>query len=300
MKNYMNIHRLLFSLFVLAWLVYINYSVYVFCHRIEFPSLQVHESSLLKMKDGLDENKSFVFKHEKIITSEDLKLDALYISESAQKSNKLVILFHGFHMDKYSLVNEASAFIKMGLDVLLVDFRAHGNSDGEVITFGLDEAKDVRSTYEYAKNLGYKEILLYGSSMGAVSIVRAVSSFDLEPKKIILEMPYLNVKNLIKAFYRHSGEHVLNSYYIYYLPLFYLSSPLINQIDMLNDLKRITTSVMINWGSFDIIVSRDDFDLIRSVAGKTSTINIYENSGHQSFLINDKDKWEKEISKFLN
>ena len=42
---------------------------------------------------------------------------------------------------------------------MLVDFRAHGNSDGNTCTIGYDESEDVKLAYDYISNKGEKNIV---------------------------------------------------------------------------------------------------------------------------------------------
>lgn len=85
-----------------------------------------------------------------------------------------MILFHGYR----SLgIRDFSCAVQMyyeaGLNVLLVDQRAHGKSEGKLITFGVKERRDVLSwinrLLEYDGNI--KRILLGGMSMGATTVM---------------------------------------------------------------------------------------------------------------------------------
>jgi len=71
-----------------------------------------------------------------------------------------VLLFHGHGSSKSGIIAEATAFHQMGWNVFVTDFRAHGNSEGEVCTIGANEAKDVKAAYDYIRASGEK-ILSY-------------------------------------------------------------------------------------------------------------------------------------------
>jgi hypothetical protein len=104
------------------------------------------------------------------------------------EGSPLVILFHGYAGEKSSLLNEAKGFIALGASVLLIDFRGSGGSSESYTTIGVHEALDVRSVYVYAKqHLNHPRILLFGQSMGAVAILKAIHDGDIHPDGVMLE-----------------------------------------------------------------------------------------------------------------
>jgi uncharacterized protein len=116
-----------------------------------------------------------------------------------------IILFHGHGGNKAGALNEAATFHKLNYHVLLVDFRAHGNSEGTVCTIGADEAKDVKAAYEYVSSNNEKNIIFWGVSMGAAAEMKAVHDYDLKPASMILEMPFSNLVAAVKARCRMMG-----------------------------------------------------------------------------------------------
>ena len=100
----------------------------------------------------------------------------------------LVILFHGYAGEKSGLLEEAQVFLGLGCSMMLVDFRGSGGSSKSYTTIGINEAKDVATVHRYAKeHMGNRRVVLYGQSMGAVSIMRAVHAEEVYPDGVILE-----------------------------------------------------------------------------------------------------------------
>jgi hypothetical protein len=114
-------------------------------------------------------------------------------------SNPLVILFHGYSGDKTGLVPEARAFLDMGCSVLLVDFRGSGDSSESYTTVGFYEAEDVAAAADYArKQLPPARTILYGDSMGAAAILRAVAGCGAQPDAIIVEGIFDKMLNTVR------------------------------------------------------------------------------------------------------
>ena len=87
-----------------------------------------------------------------------------------------------------------------GRNVLLIDERCHGKSEGHTITFGILERKDVMNWIQYAiKRFGNVPIMLSGVSMGAATVLM-VSGMELPEnvKAVIADCPYDAPANIIK------------------------------------------------------------------------------------------------------
>ena len=110
------------------------------------------------------------------------------------------IQFHGY---RGQAVRDFSGGVRLpmesGHNVLLIDQRAHGKSEGHVITFGIKERKDVLSWIDFVKaRFGDDvKIALEGISMGAATVLMA-SNFDMpNVKAIFADCPYSSPKEII-------------------------------------------------------------------------------------------------------
>lgn len=87
-----------------------------------------------------------------------------------------------------------------GRNVLLIDERCHGSSEGHTITFGILEQKDVLAWIRYARQrFGDVPMLLSGVSMGAATVLM-VSGREIPEnvKAVIADCPYDAPSNIIK------------------------------------------------------------------------------------------------------
>lgn len=106
----------------------------------------------------------------------------------------LDIGFHGYRSSPLTDFSGGSELsFQMEHNVLLVDQRAHGKSEGRTIAFGIQERQDLLKWVDYAvKRFGSDvQILLYGISMGGATVLMA-SELDLphNVKGIIADCPY--------------------------------------------------------------------------------------------------------------
>lgn len=134
------------------------------------------------------------------ITSHDgLTLSARYYH--VKDGAPLDIGFHGYRSSPMvDFSGGAELCFALGHNVLLVDQRAHGKSQGRTICFGLKERYDLLSWVEYAMERFGKNvsILLQGVSMGGATVLMA-SNMDLPEnvKGIIADCPYANAMDII-------------------------------------------------------------------------------------------------------
>lgn len=136
------------------------------------------------------------------ITSEDgLTLSARYyhVAEGAP----LDIAFHGYRSAGLTdFCGGAEISRELGHNLLLVDQRAHGKSQGRTITFGIKERYDVLNWVDYAlERFGPEtKILLFGISMGASTVLMA-SELPLpgNVKGIVADCPYSSPTKIIRT-----------------------------------------------------------------------------------------------------
>ena len=108
-----------------------------------------------------------------------LKLYAKKFSP-AESSNRWAILIHGYGRDGTFAYDYADEYLKRGWNVLIPDLRASGQSEGQFITMGALESRDV---YDWAKKIpADAKIVLHGVSMGAAT---ALMTAALEPPNLI-------------------------------------------------------------------------------------------------------------------
>lgn len=113
----------------------------------------------------------------------------------------LAIGFHGYKSAWLTdFCGGADIAFQMGHNLLLIDERAHGKSQGRSITFGIKERQDLLLWVDYAVNRFGPDIqiILYGISMGGATVVMA-SELDLPSnvKGIVADCPYSSPMDVI-------------------------------------------------------------------------------------------------------
>jgi alpha-beta hydrolase superfamily lysophospholipase len=133
------------------------------------------------------------------------RLEAWWIrtQHGAPKGN--VILFHGYTSDKSQMLDKAEEFEKMGYHTLLVDFRGSGGSEGDETTIGYHEAEDVKAAFDYLRSKNALPIYLYGTSMGAVAVLKAIKEYNLPAQALFLDCPFASMYQAVEVRIRDMG-----------------------------------------------------------------------------------------------
>lgn len=215
------------------------------------------------------------------------------------ESRGTVILFHGYSGEKSELLDKAAVFRILGYNTLLVDFMGSGGSQGNQTTIGYYEADDVRAAFEYVHSKGEGNIILFGTSMGAVAVMKALNDYHLGPSSVILECPFGSMLETVEARFRAMN-----------IPAFPLASLLVFWGGWLNGFnafrhnpvdyaRNIRCPALLLYGELDPKVSRSEIDAIFRNLGGFSQLRTYPGAGHENYLLKYANEWTKDIGSFL-
>ena len=141
------------------------------------------------------------------------------------------LMFHGYRGDaERDLCGGVQRCFSLGRNALIVNQRGCGNSDGQMITFGIKEHKDCLAWIDFMLNRFGPDvkIILTGISMGA-STVLMVSGKELPPNVcgILADCGFTSAKDIIRKVMRqiHLPANVL-------YPLVKLGAKLFGRFDL--------------------------------------------------------------------
>ena len=130
-------------------------------------------------------------------SSDGLALSAWWVEKD---SSRAAVLVHGWGGDKSSrhVLETAVVYEEAGFDVLMVDLRAHGESEGERVTIGYHEVRDVRGALSWLARRGFDpgQVVLHGWSMGGAAVVQAAPGTGVAA--VVEESAYADLPPLLR------------------------------------------------------------------------------------------------------
>jgi fermentation-respiration switch protein FrsA (DUF1100 family) len=89
------------------------------------------------------------------------------------------MLLHGLSDNRMGMIGYAESFVSHGYNVLMADARAHGTSGGELASYGLVEANDIRRWVDWLRDHEHADCVYgFGESMGAAQLLQSLSVED--------------------------------------------------------------------------------------------------------------------------
>lgn len=251
--------------------------------RKEYMLAQPHNDVYIKSKDGL-------------------KLHATYFPNGNEK--KAVICFHGYTsegMKDYIALSDY--YLKNGYSMLLVDERAHGQSEGEYIGFGCLDRIDALDWINFIidKCGNAVQILLHGTSMGGATVLMT-SGLELpkQVKGIISDCAFTSPKYVF--------THVMHS--MYHLPAF----PVIQVANIVNnkragygmdecnaarEVRKAKVPVLLIHGDSDNFVPSAMCDEIYENCASPKKKLIIKGAAHAESYYVDTETYEKALNDFI-
>ncbi|MCS3797816.1 alpha/beta hydrolase [Niastella sp. OAS944] len=211
-----------------------------------------------------------------------------------------VVLFHGFGGQKSSMLDKAAIFRGLGYNTFLVDFMGSGGSEGNQTTIGYKEAEQVKTCFEYLTKQGEKKICLFGTSMGAVAIMKAIHDFQIKPEAIIIECPFGSMYKTVCARFRSMN-----------VPAFPMAGLLVFWGGVENGFwafghnptkyaKHISCPTLLLYGAKDEKVSKEETDAIFANLKGRKELKIYQEAGHENYLLKYKNEWTRDVEEFMH
>ncbi|MBI4149572.1 alpha/beta fold hydrolase [Candidatus Woesearchaeota archaeon] len=110
-------------------------------------------------------------------------------------SSKGIIVVHGYPFDKSDTAN-LSYFLARDYNLLLIDLRNSGGSEGSITTFGFSEWRDILGGVAYLQERGISDIGVLGFSLGGASALLALPH-TADIKAVVADSAFADVQLLM-------------------------------------------------------------------------------------------------------
>jgi len=213
-----------------------------------------------------------------LATSDGVKLNAWFIP--AHDSKYTLLFCHGNAGNISHRIEKILILNKLGLDVLIFDYRGYGRSKGRPSEQGL--YRDVQAAYNYLvskRNVLPRRIILYGESLGGAVAIDLASKNDV--RAVITECTFSSTHDVARAVYP-------------FLPAFFLSS----KFDSASKIKGIAVpKLIIHSQNDEIIPFAQSVKLFSASQGPKKHLVL--KGSHNTCFLDSKDLYISGIREFL-
>jgi alpha-beta hydrolase superfamily lysophospholipase len=169
-----------------------------------------------------------------------------------------------------------------------------------VTSVGYHETEDVAAAFREFRRVDTKgRVVLYGTSMGAVAVLRAVSKGWAEPESLILECPFDRFTTTIGNRFEWMG-----------LPRFPFAPAVAGWVGLqqgFNGLahnpaeyaRQIRCPTLLLQGELDESVGRASVRAVSAALGKRTTFELIPNAGHAFLATRAPEPWRRSVRAFL-
>ncbi|MBI5595942.1 MAG: alpha/beta fold hydrolase [Elusimicrobia bacterium] len=215
-------------------------------------------------------------------------------------SHGTAVILPGYNSAKSQLLPEARAFVRLGYDCLLLDFRGTGGSQGAETTLGWKEAEDAAAALrDMRASTPGRPVFIFAKSMGAAAALRMAGVLGEQPDAMVLQAPFDSLYNTSARRFRKMG---LPGFPFADLILFWggrhCGFPA-REHEPARYAASVRCPVLLMSGGRDPYVTPGDSERIARSLGEHGRLVIFPGSGHDGMFKSEPEKWEALVKEFL-
>lgn len=236
-----------------------------------------------------------------IKSPDGLKLAGWFVPS---QNSAVIVMQHGYKSTRAELLNEAGMMYRHGYGILLTTVRAHDHSDGETITFGMNEVNDLEAWYQYLltrDDIDADKIGILGNSFGGMLAIQYAARNE-NIKAVVANSSFSSLNDTVST----SVEYFTD------LPAFPFA-PLIvywaeretgfktEDIDATKWIAQISPRpVFLMQGGADVVISAVSGQRLYEAAGEPKELWFDPELGHVDFDTERAEEYERRVVQFFD
>ncbi len=215
-----------------------------------------------------------------------------------------IILCHGLGDNRVGTLPQAVLLAEHGYGSFLFDFRAHGESEGEMVTYGYAESDDVLAAVDYLlsrPDVDPERIGILGGSLGAATALRAAAR-STHLKAVVTEGAFISLEDEVaSSFKAFSGLPAFPFAPLTVAFAQWQTGLRISEVRPVDDIPSIAPRpVLIIHGTDDDLIPAEQGLRLYEAAGEPKELWMIGGMGHESALELLPDEYEKRVIGFFD
>jgi uncharacterized protein len=235
------------------------------------------------------------------MSPDGLKLAGWFVPS---QNGAVIMMQHGYKSTRKELLNEAEMMYRHGYGILLTTVRAHDHSEGETITFGMNEVKDLDAWYRYLltrTDIDPNRIGILGNSFGGMLAIQYAAQNE-NIKAVVADCAFSSLNDTVST----SVEYFTDLPAFPFAPLIVFwaereSGFKTEDIDTTQWIARISPRpVFLMQGGADVVISADSGQRLYDAAGEPKELWFDPALGHVEFDKERAKEFEQRVSEFFD
>lgn len=197
----------------------------------------------------------------------------------------------------------AKPFHDAGLNILVIDSRCHGKSDGKYSSIGLYEAEDLKKWIEFTKKeYGINKFWLHGICVGSAAVLLAASSNDCPDgiDGIILEGCFTDFRESFKQHMIEKKKPVFPVLDLVMYNIYRYAKVNVIKKSPLNAVKNIHCPILFLFGKKDVFsLPPKSQKLFDNCISSHKKLVWFDKGSHSHLRINNTEKYDNEIKEYI-
>ncbi len=251
----------------------------------------VHPGRMIRSFDDTPARYGIPYDEITLTTSDGLALRAWY---TPPQNGAVVLVAHGYGSARAAGVH--SLFARHRYGVVSWDFRAHGESEGDLCTFGYHEALDVEAALDFALSQpGVERVGMWGDSMGgATAIIAAARRSEIEA--VVADSAYAALEDELNVMVRLALLRPLVRFFAEQE-----ARISIHDVRPEDAIGRISPRpVLIIQGLADVVVPPESGKRLYDAAGEPRSLWSEPNVGHSGMMATFPEEYERRVIAFFD
>jgi len=233
-------------------------------------------------------------------SADGLRLAGWYIPS---RNGATIILCHGLGTNRADMLPQAVLLAEHGYGSFLFDFRAHSESEGEMVTYGYAETDDVLAAVDYLlsrPDVDPQRIGILGGSLGAATAIRAAAR-STYLKVVVAESAFTSLEDgVASSFAVFSGLPAFPFAPLTVVFAQWQTGLRISEVRPIDDIPSIAPRpVFIIHGTDDDLIPVEQGLRLYEAAGEPKELWMVDMMGHRSALGIFPDEYEKRVIGFF-
>ena len=253
-----------------------------------------------KLPDETPADYSLPFEDVKV-TSDGLQLAGWFIPS---ENGAVIIMQHGYKSTRKELLNEAEMLHRHGYGALITSIRAHDYSEGEMITFGMNEVRDMDAWYNYLvsrEDVDAGKVGILGNSFGGMLVIQYAAQNE-NIKAVVAHSAFSSLNDTVETSVEYFSD----------LPAFPFAPMIVfwaeresgfttEDIDTTLWIAQISPRpVFLLQGGADVVISPESGQLLYDAAGEPKELWYDPALGHVDFDKDHAAEFEQRVSEFFD